>query len=318
MEFPLTGIAEQGRRSKSVPLRLGVIVLGLTLVGCSDGDSIPLRVNLGARSVSKLPFVIAWDQGLYAKHGLDVRLDMPPPDFDGGIEVNADGLLARTWRRLRFREPPPFDILVDGGTPYMVLHTLSAREPRRIALAGTDCVVRAHIVARQGISIMLNGRDVAALRAGLVDAIVAAERAFAAVRQEDFSVLEDTRTWTEAVAGNSVLVQPEWLEDPMHREAARRFLMATVEAISLFHQDRELALAVLEEWNGVPDQDFAETMYERGAWTPRAPFPCYEGITRTMEMYDSNEMRRYAPEDFYDDSLMREIVESGFVDGLYR
>jgi ABC-type nitrate/sulfonate/bicarbonate transport system substrate-binding protein len=283
---------------------------------------------------------------------------MPPPDFDGGIEVNADGLLARTWRRLRFREPPPFDILVDGGTPYMVLHTLSAREPRRIALAGTDCVVRAHIVARQGISsleelkgkrlgisgalrtttgfaalllakrmgwdpvddisIMLNGRDVAALRAGLVDAIVAAERAFAAVRQEDFSVLEDTRTWNEAVAGNSVLVQPEWLEDPMHREAARRFLMATVEAISLFHQDRELALAVLEEWNGVPDQDFAETMYERGAWTPRAPFPCYEGITRTMEMYDSNEMRRYAPEDFYDDSLMREIVESGFVDGLYR
>jgi len=36
-----------------------------------------------------------------------------------------------------------------------------------------------------------------------------------------------------------------------------------------------------------------------------------------MEIYDSNEMRRYTPEDFYDDSLMRELDESGFLDRLY-
>ena len=36
-----------------------------------------------------------------------------------------------------------------------------------------------------------------------------------------------------------------------------------------------------------------------------------------MEVYDSNEMRRYTPESFYDDSLMRELDESGFLDSLY-
>lgn len=350
---------------KSRAFRFGVtalcfgalVALGLSWVRGGDDDAITLRVSLGARSVSKLPFVIALDQRLYEKHGLDVKLDMPPPDFDGGIEVNADGLLSRTWRRLRFEEPPPFDMLVDGHTPYMVLQTLQAREPRRIALAGTDCVVRAHIVARPGIgsleelkgkrlgisgayrtttgfvarllaqrmgwdplgdiSIILNGRDVAALRDGVVDAIVAADRAYAEVRQEDFQVLADTREWNESLAGNSVLVQPEWLEDPTNREAARRFLKATVEAIALFHQDRELALGVLAKWNGVTDRAYAEAMYDRGQWTPKEPFPCYEGIERTLEMYDSNEMRRYSPEDFYDDSLMRELVESGFVASLY-
>ena len=44
-------------------------------------------------------------------------------------------------------------------------------------------------------------------------------------------------------------------------------------------------------------------MYERGQWLSRKPYPCYEGIANTMKLYDSNEMRRYTAEDFYDDAL---------------
>jgi len=51
---------------------------------------------------------------------------------------------------------------------------------------------------------------------------------------------------------------------------------------------------------------------------PKKPFPCYDGIRKTTELYDSNEMRRYAPEDFYDDSLVRETDASGFIDRLYQ
>ena len=64
---------------------LPIILLALCASSCSDGNTIPLIVELGTRSISKLPFVIAADQGLYRKYGLDVRLDMPPPDFKGGI-----------------------------------------------------------------------------------------------------------------------------------------------------------------------------------------------------------------------------------------
>jgi len=37
-----------------------------------------------------------------------------------------------------------------------------------------------------------------------------------------------------------------------------------------------------------------------------------------MELYDSAAMRRFKPEDFYDDSFMKELDESGFIDSLYR
>lgn len=248
------------------------------------------------------------------------------------------------------------DIRSNGHTPHIVNYLTRARSPDFVAIGATDCVVRAHIVSRPGIdsledlrgkrlgvnlmrattgfaalllagrmgwdpvqdiSIVLEGRDVEALREGVVDAIVASEMRFATAEQEGFSVLADTRDWDEPIAGNSVLVDRAWLQDSTNWEAARRFMRATAEGIAIFHQDRELALDVLDRWYDIEDREFAETVYARGAWIPREPYPCYDGIKRTMELYDSNEMRKHVPEDFYDDRFMREIVESGFIDALY-
>jgi ABC-type nitrate/sulfonate/bicarbonate transport system substrate-binding protein len=232
-----------------------------------------------------------------------------------------------------------------------------ARFNGMIALAGGDCVVRTHIIGRHGlarledlegkrlginlqrattgfvarllarrmgwdpildISILEHGRDVDALREGLVDAIVANERSFARLAEEGYPVLANTLEWNEPIAGNSVLVEPAWLKEEGHRDAALRFLKASAEGIALFHEQRELALAVMAKWNGVTDRALAETIYGRGDSMPRKPYPCREGIQKTMELYDSNEMRRHRAEEFYDDSLLRELDESGFLDSLYQ
>jgi hypothetical protein len=37
-----------------------------------------------------------------------------------------------------------------------------------------------------------------------------------------------------------------------------------------------------------------------------------------MKLYDSPEMRKLKVEDVYDDTLMRELDKSGFIDRLYR
>jgi ABC-type nitrate/sulfonate/bicarbonate transport system substrate-binding protein len=306
-----------------------------------------VQVVLGTRSLSKLPFVIALDQGLYEKYGLDVELWMPPPEFPGGIAMPANG-------HDRPRRP---DILVDGQSPIIYRMVTDARFDDRIALAGGDCVVRTQIVGskelkrladlkgkrlgvnhqvattgfvarllarRMGwdpvldLSILDNGRDAEALRQGLVDAVVANERQFARLAEEGYPVLANTLDWNEPIAGNSVLVQPAWLKAAGHRDIALRFLKASAEGIALFHEQPEVALAVMAKWNGVTDRKMAETIYGRGDSMPRKPYPCRDGIRKTMELFDSNEMRRYRPEDFYDDSLLRELEQSGFLDSLYR
>jgi len=167
------------------------------------------------------------------------------------------------------------------------------------------------------ISIKLNGRNVETLRDGEVDAIVASEIRYAVAKKEGFTILEDTRTWNEPIAGNSVMVTMEWLQDESNHESIRRFLFATIEAMKLFHQERELSIDILANWHGISDREIAETAYNRGKWMPRKPYPCYAGIRKTFELYDSNEMRRFSPEDFYDDSYLSKIDESGFIDNLY-
>jgi ABC-type nitrate/sulfonate/bicarbonate transport system substrate-binding protein len=337
-----------------VIIKFSLLLLTSASLACTDPDLIPVKVTVGARSLSKLPFMIAKDQGLYEKHGVDVQLAMPMPQFEGGIEVQT--IWIKVAETIGIQESRS-DIFLNGHTPEMINRVTQASDPHWLAIAATDCVVRAHIVGRQGIdsledlkgkrlgislgirantgmvalmlaqrmgwdpildiSIMLNGRSVSALRKGLVDAIVASEKRFAVARQEGFPILEDTQTWNEHLAGNSVLVKPGWLEKGRNREAARRFLKATIEGIALFHRQRELALQVMARWYGIRDREIAETIYDRGAWIPRKPYPCYEGIERTFEFYDSNELRRYTAEDFYDDSIMREIDESGFIEELY-
>jgi len=300
-------------------------------------------VEMLTRSINKLPFVIAEDQGLYKKHGLDVQQWMPPPEFPGGIEVDVE-------------RPENPDISIDGGTPMMVALITNARARNRIILATTDCVVRWHIVAREGIqsleelkgkrlgvsgtgamtgfvarlfaqrmgwdpvqdfSIMSRGADVELLQDGSVDAFVADETDYAIARKAGFEALVDTRAWNASIAGSSVRVERSWLQNPRNREAARRFLKATVEAIALLHQNRELALQVMSKWHGIKDREQAGIIYAGGKEMPRKPYPCVEGIKKTMELFDSNEMRKYELEDFYDDSLMRELDESGFIDSLY-
>jgi ABC-type nitrate/sulfonate/bicarbonate transport system substrate-binding protein len=332
-------------------LCLSALVLGFGIPTRAQQDVIPLQVELLNRSINKLPFVIAEDRGLYKKYGLDVTLWMPDPDDDWGMPGSTGGIKTSVER------PERPDISVDGGTPMMAAILTNATARLRIMIATTDCVVRWHVFARPGItsleqlkgkrlgvsgpgamtdfiarlfaqrmgwdrvqdiSIMSNAFTHEALDKGLVDAFVAYEVPYADARKAGYQPLADMRPWNVSIAGSSVRVERAWLQNPRNREAARRFLKATVEAIALFHQGRgEVAIQVMDKWHGLKDREFAGMIYNAGKEMPRKPYPCVEGIKKTLELYDSNEARRYKPEDFYDDSLMKELDASGFIDALY-
>jgi len=224
----------------------------ICLAACSDRELVPVKVELGTRSVSKLPFIIALDQGLYEKYGLEIDLRMPAPSFEGGRRWHP-GILTRISRRLdrafgRYQWSP--DFYIDGLTPNIVKSVDRTRYPHRVAIAGTDCLVRVHIIGTKGItsadelkgkrlgisarrdttlgfaalifaqrmgwdavhdiSIKLNGRDIAALDNGLVDAIVANEIRAAMAMKKGYPVLADTtemehrRCWKQCHGGKGM------------------------------------------------------------------------------------------------------------------
>jgi NitT/TauT family transport system substrate-binding protein len=331
-------------------------------VGCTakaDQDLLPLKVVVASKSMSKLPFVIAEEQGLYEKYGLDVELDLQSHDADAEVETQVS-LWKRTWLRIGRRvgiivPPRPTDIHVDGHTPTFVRQARGIDMTRWVALAATDCSLRYYVISRPGISQLdqlkgkrlgigndistsgftglrlvqqlgwERGRDISIvrragideLRHGLVDAIIGGDDAVEAAEKEGFRVLEDTRKRPGQLSGNSAMVAPDWLDQGTNREAARRFLTALAEAVAIFHHQPDVVLEVMAKRYGAVDRAVAEKRYRRADYVPQKPYPCREGIVSVMEYFHLDEMREYTPETFYDDSLMVELDETGFIDALY-
>ena len=313
----------------------------IALLGLFPQQSlIPVKVELITRAVSKTPVLIAYDRGIYKKYGLDVKLWLPKGEFPGAIETPGKMESA--------------DISVDGGVP--MVSDILANKSRLIAIASTDCQVRFNIVGQKNMKTLNDvkgkrlgisedgamtgfiyrvldkrmgwtaGKDITIveraqrfddLKAGKADAFIADDRYMALAKQEGYPVLADTSQWNQSIPGNSVRVRPDWLKDPKNRDIAMRFLKATVEGLAIYMNNREETLRILAKYHGVKDPKVANSMYEDGLKMNRRMEPCVQGFKNMFTLPYSG-IDRYKPADFYDESLMKELDKSGFVDSAYK
>jgi hypothetical protein len=58
---------------------------------------------------------------------------------------------------------------------------------------------------------------------------------------------------------------------------------------------------------GITDPEKQREVWAESANLPLKPYPSVAGIRKLMEFYPSPEMAKHKPEDFYDDSLIREL-----------
>jgi NitT/TauT family transport system substrate-binding protein len=322
---------------------LAIVVSLGALAGAQTPQNLtPVKVELITRAVSKTPVLIAYDKGIYRKYGLDVTLWLPPAEFPGAIETPAK------------MENPDFS--VDGGVP-MVTAILANRGPKRLAIATTDCDVRFNIVGQKGMKSLddLKGKRLGIssdgamtgfiyrvmakrmgwtpgqdfivveraqrfedLKAGKADAFVADDRYMALAAQEGYPVLADTSKWNQRIAGNSVRVEHTWITDPKHRDIAIRFLKGTVEGMAIYMNNREETLRILAKYHGIKDRRVANGIYEEGLKMSRRMEPCVQGFKDMFVMGYSAALQQYKPTDFYDESFMKELEKTGFIDMAYR
>src|ERR1700704_3247608 len=310
---------------------------------------LPITVELGDVSLTKLPFVMAVEAGIYKRNGLEVKQFITP---------NAAELIHRSAGLVvpkEFVGTGAGDINIGGGSPTLVRMTSDARAPQRVVLATTDDVSRFHIVSRQDIadpqdlkgkrigfsgvgalshyvtilfaqrmgwdynrdlSLLANGVGADVIKSGRVDAFTADEIATAEALRQGFRDIVDTGAYRFPMPGSGVNAEKAWLAS--NHEAAARFVKATVEAIALLKNDKPAALAAMAKWYGITELAKQEAVYAQAAQLPGKPYPAVEGIKKMMEIYDYREMRLHRAEDFYDASFVAELDRSGYIDGLYK
>jgi NitT/TauT family transport system substrate-binding protein len=312
---------------------------------------IPIVVRMSDVSINKVPFLVALDQGLYAKHGLDVTMI---PFSESAAKVH--GLPDKVAPEIR-KLAAEAHFSIGGGAPGMVTKATESQPNDRVILATTDHIVHWDIVARKGSGIDaiedLKGKRIAIssrsactgtvaliladrmgwdpvhdfallegdysirpLEQGWVDALVAYEVPLAMARAAGYQPMKiDMRSWNEPIPCNGVWASKSWAH--ANEDTVMRFLKALVEAIALMKRDKTVAFSSIGQWYSISDRELQNIIYAGAADMPRKPYPAVDGIKRAMELYDSAAMRRFKAEDFYDDTFMRALDRSGFIDALY-
>jgi NitT/TauT family transport system substrate-binding protein len=310
-----------------------------------------VRVSLGDVSLNKLIFTVAQDAGIYRKNGLDVEqyISSGAASRAGRAGVNIPD------EHIGSGEGGGTQFGIGGGTPTMVGRVTNATAGDRIILASTDHVVRWHIVAQpeitspeqlkgkkigfsgvgamthfealafaqqmgwdphQDLILMSNGLALDTFEDRTLDAFVADELVYTMAVAKGYKAVVDLSQYNIPIAGSGVTASRSWVEN--NRDTVRKFIKSTVEAVALLKQNKEAVRASMAKWYGITDTELQDFLYRDFTKLPRKPYPNVEGIKKTMELYNTLGMRMHKPEDFYDDSFVRELDESGYIDSLYQ
>jgi len=135
-----------------------------------------------------------------------------------------------------------------------------------------------------------------------------------------FTLLADFMDSGLAITAADVLVRRDWLE--AHRDAAKRFLKAVVEATAYAKTHKSFTDAICAKYLL---KDFAtgmETKFEDYVLgvLPEKPYPLTEGLkTAIRELAPGDSfLRQKKAEDFIDASIISDIEKEGFIEQLYR
>jgi NitT/TauT family transport system substrate-binding protein len=338
---------------KAFSLRNAIVLAlfagALAAPGAGSAEEIPLTVELGDVSLTKLPFIMAADAHIYERNGLKVSQYITP---GAAAAVRGSGVIVPPEN---IRTNVVAEINIGGGSPTLVRMTSVATAPHRVILATTDEVSRFHVISRadiatpqelkgkrigygslgaldhlsmllflrrlgldpdRDVSMLANGNGPQSIVRGLVDAFTGTSIARAEAIKLGLHDLVDLGQYHFVMPGSGVNALVDWL--PTHHDTAARFMKATVEAIALMKTDKAAAFAAMTKWYGITDPDKLEAVYAEASAQASKPYPSIAGIKSMQSVYTWREMAMRAPEDFTDPSFVAELDHSGYIDGLYK
>jgi ABC-type nitrate/sulfonate/bicarbonate transport system substrate-binding protein len=321
--------------ARSVALALLCAMIATAVPTQAQVAALPVTVELGDVSATKLPFLVAAQAGIYARNGLDVTQYINPSAAAAaaanGLVVPPDSVKANTVG----------DLCICGGSPTIVRMTLVANAPQRIILATTDTQQAFHLFVSPGIKRIadLKGKRIGYIVRGdltdlmfnalahrmgwdpnrdwsmfsgvdgvdtaakyKMDAILAAPLARAEALRVGYHDLGDLSRFHFVILGSGVAALKSWL--PSHRSTAAAFIKSTVEAIALMKQDKNVTFAAMERFYGLNDPVREQALYDAAIRMPAKPYPSVQGLHLVRKMYTWREMQIHPDSYFIDPSFM--------------
>lgn len=327
----------------------GCWLLALSLVPAAisfAADAQPLRkVRMAFTSLSSVmcPPWIARELGIFHKHGLDVEVIATPTGVEG---MNA--LIAGEVQFLQISGGTTAsaalggaDVMVVGTTLDALVQNLIARpeieKPEQlkgksvgITRFGTSIDVGARLalkhfglVPEKEVAIVqVGGMEsmVTALQTNRIQAGILSYPAITQALKLGHRALLDVATLGIPYAFTGMTARGRLIkEDP---DLVRRYMMAQAEAIARAKPDKNLALKVMGKYLRTTNPNALAESYDIDVqkYMLRVPLTTAEAMKSVLDDLGGRipKARDADPRKFFDDSFVRQMQSSGFIDALYK
>lgn len=316
------------RRSRV--LLLFVMVLAMPQLGYSQ----PFRISYGGTSGYNVPIWVTQEAGLFKKHGLNGELVMI-----SGASQSMQAMLANETQVANTSGSAPVQAKIQGADaviiatsydliPYGVVVHKDIRTPadlkgKRIAISRfggiTELAVKLAVekfgLSPKDVTMIQAGPDaqrIPAVATGTVAASVLAPPGLFAAYAQGLRILADLSDLGVKYPTSSFFVMRNYLVE--NRASLKKFLMALTEGLHVYVNDKDFSMRVMQKYTKLGDREIAsKTQDYYGKKTLLVPLNDPAAIKEAIPP-DKGAGRK--PEEFYDNSIIQELVKEGFVESV--
>jgi ABC-type nitrate/sulfonate/bicarbonate transport system substrate-binding protein len=324
-------------------LTTAVYALLISIIWNTPAQAQLTKINVGYSAISgdALPAWLAKDAGIFERNGLDVQLvfftggttavmalvssDTPIAQLAGAAVVNS--VMAGSDAALIVGGVTSLNYYLMGRPEIKTAEQLKGGSVAISRFGSSSDFIARYALQRVGLT---PGKDVTIVQIGSTTARVDAAmtgRVQATVVNPPASIIAQKRGMTMLAdlpklglvyQHTSAATTRKYIRD--HPDIVRRYVKSQVETVHRIYTDKEASLRALARFIGrTVERDVLEKTWENllsESVLPRKQYPSLEGIKTILATELKGKPGK--PEDFVDSSFIRELDQSGYIDGLYK
>jgi len=313
-------------------------LLSLTLLGPKNSAASPITVGYPQLSGGSMPLWVIAKSNLDQRYGVDIKpiyiaggailthsliagdvaIALTGGAVVGAILGGADltyvGIGLSTYGFTVYAKPEIKDINDFRGKVFGVITKGASSDHAAIAV-----FKRYGIRYGQDVKILYFARQgdlLASLQKGIVSGGVFSSPTTVMAKRLGFKKLVDIASFKYPYPHNAIATRKSLIRQ--NPEAIKGFLKSYLASIKIIHEEPEVAKKALVDFLGTKDPEMIDDSYQSLAdLFLKVPYMPEEAIRTVLSFSDNPKAVSADPKDFYDNSLLKELEDSGFVKELY-
>ena len=313
-----------------------VMLLAIVALGWCPGvgHAQGLRISYSGVSGQNLPFWVTYEAGLYKKYGLNTEMVL----ISGGL-TNIQAMMANEIAFTYLGGASPIQAIVQGADlvilatayglmPYGMIASKNIHAPaelkgKRVAVSRLggieETAARVALdqlgVGAKNVTFLQAGPDpvrIAAIESGAAQATMLAPPGLFVATGRGLNILADLGNLKIKYPTSVITARRVYLAQ--NRPVVKKFLMAMVEGLHLYRQNKTFAVQVLQKFTKQATAEVLSQTYDYFSKnTPAMPLTDPAAIQAGLP---TDKPTNRKPEEFYDNSILEELAREGFIKTL--